>query len=88
MRPVEFDQANIVFNKPEGMTDEECAPCPAWNGQDWQGNPLIVTCWQLSPEELKQINETGQMWLGILSNGLPPHWMSTVNPFQPQLITE
>lgn len=38
----------------------------------------VVICWQLSPEEIARINETGQIWQTMLTFGMP---------LQPQRIT-
>lgn len=66
MKPIKFDGANVVF----GANQPEYQPLPA----ERRGNPgtgEIVTCWKLSPDELKKIVETGQIWLSLLTFGQP-----------------
>lgn len=55
MKPVEFPGVNVVFAKDQ----PEYMPLPAMKiPNDPQG--LIITKWQLSPEELERIKETGK----------------------------
>lgn len=66
MQPINFDGANIVF----GANQPEYQPLPA----ECVGKPetgQINTCWELSPDELKQIQETGKIWVSILTFGQP-----------------
>ena len=54
MKPVEFPGVNVVFAKDQ----PEYMPLPAMKiPNDPQG--LIITKWQLSPEELERVKETG-----------------------------
>ena len=65
MRPLNFEGANVVFaaNQPEYI------PLPA----EYRGGKSgeILTCWELTPQELKKIQETGKIWLGVLTFGQP-----------------
>lgn len=63
MEPIKFDGANVIY----GANQPECIPLPAFrkeNGEIW-------TCWKLSPEDLKQIQETGVIWLSMLTFNQP-----------------
>lgn len=60
MKPVEFPGVNVVFAKDQ----PEYMPLPAMKiPNDPQG--LIITKWQLSPEELERIKETGTIHLSM-----------------------
>ena len=65
MEPVNFEGANVVFaaNQPE----YEPLPAEYRGGQSGE----ILTCWELSVEEIKRIQETGKIWLGVLTFGQP-----------------
>lgn len=65
MQPLNFDGANVVF----GAKQPEYIPLPA----EYRGGKSgeILTCWELSPEELKRLQETGKLWLGVLTFGQP-----------------
>ena len=41
MEPVQFNQANSVLTKPEGMTDEECGPLPTYSNGEY-----CLSCWR------------------------------------------
>jgi len=66
MQPLNFEGANIVF----GANQPEYQPLPAERvGKPETGQ--INTCWELSPDELKQIQETGKIWVSLLTFGQP-----------------
>lgn len=75
MEPKIFDQCNTLFA--EGQ--KGYLQLPAFRSDDGQ----VVTCWKLSDEELKQIAETGEIWLHVLTFGKPlqPVLLTTENPF-------
>jgi hypothetical protein len=61
MKPIKFEQANIVF----GEGQEQYHPLPAYRHRSPQGE--VVTCWQLTPEELERVKETGCIWVSQLT---------------------
>lgn len=65
MEPVIFEAANVVF----GANQPEYKPLPAESRGGKSGE--ILTCWELSPDELKRIQETGKIWLVVLTFGQP-----------------
>lgn len=66
MKPLNFEGANIVF----GANQPEYQPLPAERvGKPAMGQ--VNTCWELSPDELKQIRETGKIWVSLLTFGQP-----------------
>lgn len=72
-KPVEFPGVNVVFAKDQ----PEYIPLPAMKVQnDPQG--LVITKWQLSPEELERVKETGTIHLSMLTFN---------QPLQPVLLT-
>lgn len=54
MKPKDFEDSDIVF----GANQPEYMPLPAKRG-DWPKGGEIHTCWELSPEELEEIQKTG-----------------------------
>jgi len=81
MIPIEFEQCNFTFTKPEGMTDEECFSLPVFKGKDAAGYPVIISCWKFSKEDLEEIQRTGCVYLTICSQGMPPVSLQTEPPF-------
>lgn len=43
--------------------------------------PVMVTAWELSVEEMQEIQRTGRIWLGIMGTVHPPIWLSADDPF-------
>ena len=65
MKPLNFEGANIVF----GANQPECQPLAERVGNPATGQ--VNTCWELSPDELKRIRETGKIWVSLLTFGQP-----------------
>jgi hypothetical protein len=83
MIPVNFPEQNTVFTKPENMTDEQCGSLPTWIGNiqvsENTSFPHVVSCWELSPEELEQVAKTGKIYLAIVGHQ-PPVFLTPFNP--------
>jgi hypothetical protein len=62
MKPIQFDQCNKVF----GEHQPEVNPLPALQTK----NGDVVTCWELTPEEVEVVKQTGKIWLFVK---LPPN---------------
>lgn len=45
--------------------------------------PFIISRWKLSPEELKTVQETGEIWISIMGAGMPPIMPLAEDPFGP-----
>lgn len=72
MRPIDFPEANMTFNKPVSMDDSECLPLRVYAGTDGNGNPFINSVWQPSKEDIEAINAGRPVVLTILGTGMPP----------------
>lgn len=75
MYPVRFPEQTCT------MGAEGCFDLPVCKASHPMGISY-VSCWKLSPEELKMVNETGVIWLSIL-NSQPPVALSADEPFVP-----
>lgn len=78
MKPVKFPESNKTFTKPEGWTDEECRPLPVF-----QNDQQIISCWEVTDEDIEKMKKTKRIWLQIWANGQPPVWVSPDYPFIP-----
>ena len=76
MEPIKFDGVNVVF----GAEQPEYTQLPAERRPGNSGE--IVTCWELNQNEKKIIQETGKIWLSVLTFGLPlqPVFISVEKP--------
>lgn len=83
MNPSSFDESNIYFDKPEGMTYDECGALSVFQGKDVSGMDIVISCWKPTKEELDEINCTGRVWCYHFGTGLQPHALSGHNPFKP-----
>lgn len=71
MKPVKFKEQNITY------VAEGCGDLPAHKADD-----QIISCWQLSEEDLKRVSETGVVWLSVIGQHQPPIWLGTETPFK------
>lgn len=69
MKPVQFDGVNVVIGKDQ----EEYQDLPAQIVGE-----KVITCWELSDQEVEEIVKSKKIWLGVLTFGMP---------FQPCLLT-
>ena len=76
MKPISFNEQNIVYTKPESMTDDECCSLPAHRHD--QG---ILSCWKMTFKERLLALFNGKVWLNILSTSQPPVWLALQDPF-------
>lgn len=63
------------------MTDEQCSglPCHHYTNQD--GIPAIISCWEVTPQDLTEIQRTGKVWVSTLGHTLAPFCVMSENPF-------
>ena len=78
MKPIVFEEQTQVLGKPNSMSDEECGSLPVL-----QINGQCISCWELSPEEIKLVVETGKLWIGVYSGmSQPPVCPSVIEPIE------
>lgn len=78
--PTAFDEENVLLDKPDEMSRDECVPLSARVIVYSDGMTGFITCWKISLEELEEIKRTGRIWITILGSGLPPHRIDGVKP--------
>jgi len=76
-----FEEANKVFDKPTTMSHDECESLSVLQSIDQNGNPVIVSCWKPTQEELDEITKTKRVWCIFYGTGIPPHCLSGIKPF-------
>jgi hypothetical protein len=65
MKPIEFKEVNKTFAKDQ----PEYQPLPCFHKDSPEGD--VVSCWQLSDEELEKVNQTKVIWLSLWSFNKP-----------------
>lgn len=78
MHPVSFEGATEI-KKPADMSDEECSSIWAAHGVDEAGYPFFLEAWKPSYEDIQAINRGEPIYVKIMSNGLPPIAMFTMD---------
>lgn len=76
MIPCSFPQTNVEFAKDQ----PEYQALPACVTEDG----MVISCWQLSPAEIAEVQRTGVIWLKQLTffQKLQPQLPQVENPFE------
>ena len=82
MTPTSFPESNGYFDKPDGMSRDDCDALSTFTYLDPHLKiPVIISCWKPTKEELEEINRTGRVWAYHYGAGLQPHSIGGHNPF-------
>lgn len=72
MKPIKTETTNAVY------TLEGCNDLPVTKYINEVNNEEgVESCWELTPDEIKQIQETGKVYLYIQGNVVPPVLLTT-----------
>lgn len=81
MRPIEFDGFTGTLAKDQ----PQYQPMPAHLSRT-DGNGTLTTCWQLTPEEIIDVINTGQLWIQVQTFGHLVQPMLPMTGKRPELI--
>jgi uncharacterized protein (DUF488 family) len=82
MTATAFDEDNAVLGPPEGMTEDDVFSLSVYQGVNDVGEPVVVSCWKPTKEELAEINRTGRVWLMVMGKTMPPVCLEGISPFK------
>lgn len=77
-----FPEENLVLDPPIGTTNQDIECIPVYAGRLEDGAPVIISCWKVTAEELREIQRTGRVWLMVLGVAMQPVIISGKNPFE------
>lgn len=72
MNPVAFPEANEALLRPPSMSRQECKALAVCRAQTWNGISVVISCWKPTADELEEIQRTGQVWLVLVGDTMPP----------------
>lgn len=81
MNAYRFPESNTVMRAPANMPD--CADIHAFIGDTEKREPIVITAWKPTPEELVKINLGEPVYLFIWGQAMPPVALTMENPFTP-----
>lgn len=70
------------IHKPADMTDEQCGSLEIIQGEDVEGIPYFMSCWQPSKEDKEAIASGRPIWLKVCGRGHPPVAIFTTDEMQ------
>ena len=78
MKPIEFKQCNVKVAEKQ----DQYGTLPAHHSGDIEGT--VTSCWELTPEEIEQVKESGRIYLQQLTfnEDLQPVMLHTQNPLE------
>jgi len=68
---VSFEGANVLYKAPSGQEDR------VHGLATMQTDHFITSCWELSPEEMAEVQRTGRVFLTVLSPELWPTFVGS-----------
>lgn len=77
MKPVEFEQQDIILGPPPDMERGTCGGLPIRRLTNDIG-PTMESYWKPSAEDLKMLNEGGHVRLNVYGHGHPPVWVDVM----------
>jgi hypothetical protein len=78
MIPSSFDEVNLVLDAPPTLPDLE--PLNVFVGLISPTQPVIISCWKMTKEEIEEFTRTGRVWLVVQGMGMPPVLLSGIKP--------
>ena len=76
LKPIETKDTNAVYTL-DGFGD-----LPAVQAHDENGVNYVISAWEISPEELEKLKETGIIYLSVVGMCVPPVALSADNPVE------
>ena len=86
MTPQDFAQSNENLSARVPIAGAGMEPLPIYRGIT-NGTELQISCWQLTSEELAEIQRTGRIWLLVFGQTHPVVHLAGESPFGPPVIS-
>lgn len=80
MKPETFKEVNMIMGAGNNPGTDDLPICKAEH-PDIKNVPFLVSKWKMSPEELEKVKETGEIWIGIMGEGMPSICPMAFHPF-------
>ncbi|MBS5934937.1 MAG: hypothetical protein KIC94_18900 [Clostridiales bacterium] len=76
MKPIKTEYSNLILKAPKGQEDSViCLPVTRLSLED--GTHVVESCWQLSKEELEEVQKTGKIYFACMGDTHPPILLSS-----------
>lgn len=78
--PDSFKEVNQIFGAGNNPNTDDLPVSIAVTAST-PGVPFIVSKWKLTPAERERIAQTGEVWVAIMGQGMPPVAVMGLHPF-------
>jgi len=79
MKSTSFKETNMMLGAGDNPNTNDLPVCHAIDPHT--NMPFIISKFKLDEEEMKRINETGEIWIGIMGDRMHPILPTVYNPF-------
>lgn len=69
-QPTDFEGANLSLGAPRGRDDVA-------ELRVMKNRQSVVSCWELSPEELAEVMRTGKVYLAVMGENMAPAYVAS-----------
>lgn len=80
MKAIKFPECNKVLTAPRGQ-EEEVFDLPVCQTAYPDEQPCVISCWELSDEDIDNLIQTRQLWLSSYGHTHPPLVPLSKSPF-------
>lgn len=87
MTPIDFVESNERVDARVPVADVGMQPLSVFRGVT-DGTRIMISCWQLTPEEMAEVQRTGRVWLLVFNDEHPVVHMAGESPFGPPAISQ
>lgn len=77
-----FDESTHALGRPHGMSEDECDPLCVCSTVTTAGQPVVISCWKMTHDEMEEFTRTGRIWLLVYGTAMPPVALTAENPFK------
>jgi hypothetical protein len=86
MTPIDFKESNESLDARVPVAGVGMQPLSVFRGVT-DGTKIMISCWQLTPEELAEVQRAGRVWLLVFDEDHPVVHVAGESPFGPPVIS-
>jgi hypothetical protein len=81
MESTNFEHSNSVLGPPPGVSEDDVRSLNVWQGIAGGTQPVVISCWKPTKDELEEIARTGRVYLYVYGQTMPPVAIESKDPW-------